>query len=47
MAWTQGYDPLNNMLLLTLLADLSIIVLLDGIGIFHIRAALCHCGNGF
>jgi len=38
MAWTQIYDPLNNMLLSTLLAALPIVVLLGGIGIFHVKA---------
>jgi len=36
--WSQVYDPLDNMWLLTLFASLPVIVMLDGLGIFHIKA---------
>lgn len=38
MPWSQVYDPFNSMVLSTLLAALPIVVLLGGIGIFHMKA---------
>lgn len=38
MPWSQIYDPFNSMVLSTLLAALPIVVLLGGIGIFHMKA---------
>lgn len=38
MPWSQVYDPFNSMVASTLLAALPIVVLLGGIGIFHMKA---------
>ncbi len=38
MPWSQTYDPLHNSLLSTLLAAFPVVVLLAGIGLFHLRA---------
>jgi lactate permease len=36
--WSQNYDPLSYPLLSTLLAALPVVVMLSGIGFFHLRA---------
>ena len=38
MVWSQVYNPTGNAFVSTLLAAIPVIVLLGGLGIFHIRA---------
>lgn len=38
MVWSQVYDPMNSPWLSTLLASLPILVMLGGLGFFHMRA---------
>ena len=38
--WSQVYDPMNSMWLSTALASLPVLVMLGGLGIFHMKAHL-------
>jgi lactate permease len=40
MVWQQIYDPMNNMWLSTLLAAIPVVVMLVGLGFFHMKAHL-------
>jgi len=40
MIWQQGYDPFGNMVVSTLLAALPVVVMLVGLGFFHLKAHL-------
>lgn len=40
MVWQQIYDPMSNMWLSTLLAAIPVVVMLVGLGIFHMKAHL-------
>ena len=40
MAWSQVYDPFINMWLSTFIAALPVLVMLGGLGIFHMKAHL-------
>ncbi len=45
MLWSQNYDPLGSPLLSTLLASIPVLVLLGGLGVFHIRAHVAAIGG--
>ncbi len=38
MVWQQVYNPFNNMLLSTLVAAVPVVVMLLGLGVFHLKA---------
>ena len=38
MVWQQIYDPMNNMWISTLLAAIPVVVMLVGLGFFHLKA---------
>lgn len=38
MSWSQVYDPMNSLWLSTLFASLPVLVMLGGLGIFHMKA---------
>ena len=38
MVWQQVYDPLHSMVLSTLVASVPVVVMLAGLGFFHLKA---------
>ena len=38
MVWQQVYNPFDNMLLSTLVAAIPVVVMLLGLGVFHLKA---------
>ena len=38
MVWQQGYNPMGNMALSTMLAAVPVVVMLVGLGFLHLKA---------
>ena len=38
MIWQQGYNPLENMVVSTILAAVPVVVMLVGLGFLHLKA---------